>query len=156
MVRELQVWANGNFRECVTEGANNLCGEAHAYEYREKTTLKALVDGRTDSFLHFGSQHHQQRQTPPICWAQQHHSLSWWEVAASSQGAPFPESRHICTATHPHVHTLLLVLIQGQQLPSIFWFVLVLLAPNLKMKGLDCQAEGFLAFIEKNSASYRL
>ena len=36
VANELQVWANGNFRECVIGGANNLCGEAHAYEYREK------------------------------------------------------------------------------------------------------------------------
>lgn len=70
------------------------------------------------------------------------------EVAASFQGAAFPEIRHI--------HTLLLVLTQGQKPPSIVWFLLVLLAPSLKMKGLDCQAEGLLAFIEKNSASYRL
>lgn len=47
VVRELQVWANGNFRECVIGGADSFCGEARAYEYREKKTVKALADART-------------------------------------------------------------------------------------------------------------
>jgi len=147
VVNELQVWANGNFREHVIWGANNLRGEAHACENRGRKTVQALADERTGSFFPFASRHKQRRQPPPICWAQQHRSASQWEVAASSQGTSFPESRHI--------HTLQLVLAQGQQLPSVFRFVLVLLAPNIKMKGLDCQ-EGLLAFTEKNSASYRL
>lgn len=48
-------------------------GHSHACEYRGGKTVKAPVDGRTERFLHFASQHEQQRQTPPICWAQQHH-----------------------------------------------------------------------------------
>lgn len=36
VVSELQVWVNGNFRARSIGGANNLCGEAHAYEYRAK------------------------------------------------------------------------------------------------------------------------
>lgn len=46
VVSELQVWANVNFRECVIRGAN-------AYEYREKKTVKAPLDGRIDKFPSF-------------------------------------------------------------------------------------------------------